>query len=88
MVNRSDTVGREIPKEYREIVAEVVANQGWRYDASRGGHPMVFPADPSKRGIPVPTTPGSQGLLRGFTHQVRKAGGIWPPRTRTKGGKP
>jgi hypothetical protein len=29
-------VGREIPKEYREIVAEIVANQGWRYDASRG----------------------------------------------------
>lgn len=74
--------GKEIPKDYREIVNELVANQGWGYDSDRGGHPMIFPADPSKKGIPVPTTPSSQGLLRGFKGQVRRAGGVWPPTQR------
>lgn len=75
--------GKEIPKEYREVAAELVANQGWRYDAGRGrgGHPMLFPPDRSLRPLSVPTTPG--GGERGFKNwvaQVRQRGGVWPPR--------
>lgn len=79
MVKESDTVGKEIPKEYREIVTHLVANQGWRYDRTHGKHPMVFPADKSKAGIPVPTSPGDQRGLRNFIAMVKRANGVWPP---------
>lgn len=75
-------MGKELPKVYREIVSELVKNQGWRYDRLHGTHPKVFPADASKWGIPVLTSPGSKGLLRGFIGQVKRAGGIWPPPAR------
>jgi hypothetical protein len=85
MVKESDKMdlpGRELPKEYREVAEELVSNQGWRYNdgGGRGGHPMLFPADPSKRPISISTTPGGD-KRRGFMNwlsQVRQAGGIWP----------
>lgn len=71
--------GREIPKEYREIVAHLVDTQGWRYDKQRSGHPMLYPPESDKKAFPVPTTPGDQRSLRKFAAQVRRAGGLWPP---------
>lgn len=78
-----NTPGRELPKDYRAVAAELVSNQGWGYNAGsgRGGHPMLFPADKAKSPLAVPTTPG--GGTRGFKNwvsQVRQRGGIWPPR--------
>lgn len=67
---------RRIPKEYREIVERLIRQQGWRYDEDRKGHPMLYPTDRAQRPIPVPTTPGSQGLLRGWKAQIRRAGGL------------
>lgn len=80
----ADLPGKEIPKEYREIVAHQVRTLGWRYDTKRGGHPVLYPADRTKRAIPVPTTPGDHRGLRNFTSLVRQAGGQWPPGRSTK----
>jgi hypothetical protein len=78
MVRDSDIVGREIPKEYADIVRALVNRQGWRYDKGGKGHPKVWPPDKSKRALPVPTTPGDQRSLRNFIAQVRRSGGTWP----------
>jgi len=54
----SDRPGREIPKEYREIVNHQIDQHGWRYDATRKGHPQLIPAAtaPSARSRPRPAT--------------------------------
>lgn len=74
-MEHTDRPGREIPKDYRAIVADLVDNQGWRYDSSRKGHPMLYPADRSQSAMPVPTTPGDQRSLLNFRAQVRRKGG-------------
>jgi len=76
-----DSPGRELPQDFREVAIELVRNQGWRYDNGRrrGGHPLLLPADRTKRPIAVPTTPGDVRSLRNFKATVRQAGGIWPP---------
>lgn len=76
-----DAPGKELLKEYREVAAELVSNQGWGYNdgSGRGGHPMLFPADKEKSPLTVPTTPGKNP--RGFKNWlsgVRQRGGIWP----------
>jgi hypothetical protein len=73
-----DKPGREIPKEYREIVTHLIDTQGWRYDASRSGHPKLFPADPSQRMIPVPTTPGDRRSFANWASLIKRAGGLLP----------
>ncbi len=78
----SDRPGKEIPKEFREVVANQVEALGWRYDASRKGHPMLYPADRSQGGRPVPTTPGDRRSFQNFVAWVRRTGGEWPPRRR------
>jgi hypothetical protein len=72
--------GREIPKDFREVATELVRNQGWRYDngSSRGGHPMLFPADRSQRPMAVPTSPSDQRGFRNWISEVRRRGGVWP----------
>lgn len=72
--------GRELPKEFRAIVQELVANQQWRYRWEGGRHPMLFPADRTKSPLAVPTTPGDQRAIRNFITDVRKRGGVWPPK--------
>lgn len=73
--------GRELPKEYREIVHDLVTSQGWRYQYRPGSrHPKLFPADRTQPPITVPTTPSEQRALRNFIAQVRRAGGLWPRR--------
>jgi hypothetical protein len=79
----SDRPGREIPKEYREIVAHQIRTLGWRYDVG-GRHPKLWPADRAFNFIPVPTTPSDHRALRNFTSAVRRAGGQWPPEGRQR----
>lgn len=76
-----DIPGDEIPKEYREVVLELVRNQGWRYDknSKQGGHPRLFPPDQRHRQLAVPTTPGDSAHgFKNWVAQVRRSGGIWP----------
>jgi hypothetical protein len=70
----TDRPGREIPKEYRQIVAALI-DQGWRYDASGKGHPKLYPADRTQQAIAVPGTPGDRRSMLNFRAQVRRAGG-------------
>jgi hypothetical protein len=76
MAKGKDTVGNEIPKEYRAIATELRTNQGWGYQKGNG-HPKLYPANGS-RPIPVPTTPGDHRSLPNCIAQVRRGGGIWP----------
>ncbi len=78
----TDRPGKELPKDFREVVSHQIDELGWRYDSSRKGHPMLYPADRTQRPIPVPTTPGDARSLRNFVGQVRRAGGEWPPHRR------
>ncbi len=81
----NDTPGREIPKEYRKVAAHLVSVQGWRYDCTRKGHPMLFPPNQSWQGIPVPTTPSSSPRAwKNWLSQIRRAGGVWPPGAETR----
>lgn len=76
----TDRPGREIPKEYREVVEFLVDVEGWRYDASGKGHPVLYPSDRTKPALRVPTTPGRNP--RGWQNwlaEVRRRGGRWPP---------
>ncbi len=77
----SDTPGREIPKEYRDVASQLVSEQGWRYDAgkNRKGHPLLFPADVAKSPIAIPTTPSkSPRAFKNWLAEIRRAGGRWP----------
>lgn len=76
--NESELPGKEIPKEYREVVAELVRNQGWRYDPKRR-HPVLYPEDRSQSPMTVPSTPSDRRGLLNFLTDVRKRGGKWPP---------
>lgn len=81
MVNeggKMELPGKEIPKEYREVATDLVRSQGWRYDAgsSRGGHPMLFPADKAQRPLAVPTSPSDHRSFRNWVSAVRQRGGF------------
>lgn len=73
--------GREVPKDYREIVNYQIDRHGWRYDATGKKHPVVYPADTGKPPLRVPTTPSDRRGLRNFIGEVRRRGGTWPPMT-------
>jgi hypothetical protein len=71
--------GRELPREFREIVTDLVVNQGWRYQFRPGGrHPKLYPADRTQPMLSVPTTPSDNRALRNFIAAVRQRGGVWP----------
>ena len=72
--NAIQPLAKNVIRPWRKIV-EALIDQGWRYDNSRGGHPMLYSLDRNFRPIPVPTTPGNPNLLTGFKAQVRRAGG-------------
>ena len=73
-----DTPGREITDaDIRDVVKVAAALDGWRYDAgtSRGGHPMLYPADRTQRPISVPTTPSDKKRsIKNLRAQIRRAG--------------
>jgi hypothetical protein len=71
--------GRELPKEYREIAVDLVRNQGWRYRYGKG-HPTLYPADKTQVPLIVPTTPSDNRSFKNFVADVRRRGGIWPPK--------
>ena len=76
----TDRPGREIPKDYRDIITHLIDNEGWSYKLpAGGGYPQLRPADPVHPPIQVPRTPSSQRRLRNFQAQVRRSGGRWPP---------
>ena len=75
----SDRPGKEIPKEYREVVAHQIDALGWTYDASGKGYPKLLPADRSQRPLAVPKTPGDKRSFKNWVALVRRAGGEWPP---------
>lgn len=77
----TDRPGREIPKEYREVVAELIDHQGWRYTRGKR-HPTLYPAAVAQPALPVPTTPSDRRGLRNFIADVRARGGAWPPERR------
>jgi hypothetical protein len=83
---QTDRPGRELPKEYREVADELSSNQGWRYDsgAKRGGHPILFPPDRTQPQLSVPTTPSDRRSFDNWLADVRRRGGLWPPRRERK----
>lgn len=82
--DRMELPGREIPKEYREVVTELVRNQGWRYrKPSGGGYPQLLAPDRSVNRIRVPMTPSDRAHgFKNWIAEIRRAGGKWPPEGR------
>lgn len=79
MPEKSRDIPDGIPKDYRKV-CEVARNQDFLFGRiGKKGHPVVWPSDPRRRPIPIPTTPGSQGLLAGWIQQLKRAGLQWPP---------
>lgn len=72
--------GREIPKEYREVVTYLIDCQGWAYRKARGGgYPKLVPADRAQPPIKVPKTPSSNRTYGNWLAEIRRKGGQWPP---------
>ena len=79
----SDRPGREVPKDYREVIAYLIDSQGWTYRKPRGGgYPQLRPADPVHPPIKVPKTPSSQRTFSNWLADIRRKGGHWPPARR------
>lgn len=75
---------KKVPKEYQEVIDELVGNQGWRRSDTGGGYPKLWPSDGVSRPISVPRTPSDHRSFKNWISQIRNAGGIWPP-NRKKG---
>ncbi len=71
----TDRPGKEIPKDYRKIVARLIDEQGWRYDSSGKGHPVLYPPDTAQPPLRVPTTPGDKRSLNNWRSEIRRRGG-------------
>jgi len=79
-MRRTDRPGREIPKDYRAVIVDLIDRQGWRYDKSGKGYPRLYPPS-GQRALSVPTTPSaSLRALKNWIAEVRRRGGLWPPR--------
>jgi|CZKW01.1.fsa_nt_gi hypothetical protein len=75
----SDKPGPEIPAAFREIAAELVGNQGWRYGGGNGSSPVLYAAGQSLSAVRIPaSSAASQRTVRNWVAQIRRAGGIWP----------
>jgi hypothetical protein len=77
----TDRPGPEVSKEHREVIVDLIDNQGWAYRLPPGrGYPMLYPADTTKSRIRVPKTGHSKGHAFGnWLAEVRRKGGQWPP---------
>jgi hypothetical protein len=76
----SDRPGREVPKDYREVITHLIDDQGWNYQKPRGGgYPQLRPADPAQPPIKVPRTPSAQRTFSNWLADIRRKGGHWPP---------
>lgn len=74
----SELAGKEIPKDYRDIVNHQIEHLGWRYEKG-GRHPKLYPADITKSPITLASTPSDYRAIKNFIAQIRRAGGQWPP---------
>lgn len=65
-----------LPREIRALVYTALAAEGWRGECapSGRGHLKLYPADRSKRPIPVPGTPSDRRGLKNLRAQLRRAG--------------
>jgi len=76
----TDRPGREIPKDYRDVVTYLIDSEGWSYRKPRGdGYPRLLPADAAQPPIQVPKTPSSQRRYNNWLAEIRRKGGHWPP---------
>jgi hypothetical protein len=77
----TDRPGKEIDKEYRDVIAYLIDSQGWAYKLPKGGgYPRLLPADQSKGSIKVPKTGHTRGhRFSNWIADIRRAGGHWPP---------
>ncbi len=76
----TDRPGREVPKEYREVIMYLIDSAGWTYKLPRGGgYPKLLPADSCQPPIKVPKTPSSQRTYSNWLAEIRRKGGHWPP---------
>ena len=77
----TDRPGKEIDKEYADVVNFLIDTHGWRYrKPTGGGYPQLLPADMTKPAIRVPKTGHTRGRrLDNWIGQVRRASGRWPP---------
>lgn len=80
----SDRPGREIPKDYREVVTYQIDHHGWRYDASGKGYPVLYPSDKSQPPLRLARTPSDRRGFKNFLSAVRQRGGTWPPEGRQR----
>jgi hypothetical protein len=75
---KDDIPGRELKgKEFRNIATKLVLDQGWRYTSGRlrGGHPRLWPPNPSQPPLSIPTSPSDKRALRNFIADVKRRGG-------------
>jgi hypothetical protein len=77
----TDRPGREIDKEYRDVLEHLIDSQGWGYQLpTGGGYPKALPADRTKAPIRVPKTGHTRGRrFQNWIAEIRRAGGHWPP---------
>ncbi len=77
----TDRPGPEVSKEHREVIMDLIDNQGWRYKKPEGrGYPRLYPADWTQPMIRVPKTGRSRGHAFGnWVAEIRRKGGHWPP---------
>jgi hypothetical protein len=77
----TDRPGREVGSEHRQVIEDLIDNQGWTYKRAAGrGHPRLYPADRSQSAIKVPKTGHTRGrAFDNWIAQVRRKGGHWPP---------
>lgn len=73
-----ERAGKEIGKDYRDVVNYQIDHHGWRYDPSGKGYPQLYPVDRRQPQISVPKTPSSRRTLQVFIRKVRQRGGTWP----------
>lgn len=76
----SDRPGQEVSKEHREVIVDLIDNQGWAYKLPSGsGYPRLYPVDPAMTPIRVPKTGHSRGrAFANWVAEIRRKGGQWP----------
>lgn len=57
-------------REFETLAKE----QGWRVEATNGGHVMWYPPDKNKQAITTSSTPSDEGIIKTIRSQLTKAG--------------
>lgn len=75
------TPGKEIPRDYREVVIEQITRHGFRYEWNGKGYPRLYPPDGAGF-TTLPRTPSDKRGFRNMVAWIRRHGGEWPPARR------